>query len=77
MIKSRLQSLIRKKQAQDDRKITYDEIAGATAISKSTLSRIANNQRVRYDAHMLSALCKYFRCNVGDLLEYVPDEECS
>ncbi|MHB8628702.1 MAG: helix-turn-helix domain-containing protein [Aggregatilineales bacterium] len=75
MIVSQLKELILKKQATEGREIAYDEIVAATGISKSTLSRLANNRRVRYDAHVLSELCRYFECGVGDLIKYYPDQD--
>lgn len=75
MIRVKLRDLLFRKQAEESRKITYAEVAAETQISASTLSRIANNHRVRFDTQTLSKLCQFFNCQIGDLLEYSSDEE--
>ena len=49
------------------------DIAQATGISTNTLSRLKNNKNTAYEARTISLICKYFNCQVGDLLEYIPD----
>ncbi len=52
---------------------TAKDIFLKTGISENTLSRMRNNDTVRYDAKTLDLLCKYFNCKVSDLLEFTPD----
>ncbi len=52
---------------------TAKDIFQKTGISENTLSRLRNNDTVRYDAKTLDLLCKYFNCKVSDLLEFTPD----
>lgn len=75
MIHSRLRSLISQKEMRENRRITYREIAGATRIPASTISRLVGDQMTRFETDTLAALCKYFECNVGDILDYQLDEE--
>ncbi len=50
-------------------------IADATGISPATLYNFENSKTTRVDFRVLAALCEYLKCGVGDLLEYVADEE--
>ncbi len=52
---------------------TAKDIFLKTGISENTLSRLRNNDTVRYDAKTLDLLCKYFNCKISDLLEFTPD----
>ena len=52
---------------------TAKDIFQKTGISENTLSRLRNNDTVRYDAKTLDLLCKYFNCKISDLLEFTPD----
>lgn len=74
MIKSHLARLIAKKAKQENRKLSYRTVAKETGLSYSTISRLASNQVKRYTDSMLSSLCGYLACEVGDLLEYEPQE---
>jgi putative transcriptional regulator len=48
-------------------------LAEETGINRKTLTFLVENKIKRYDADVLSRLCKYFGCQVGDILEYVKD----
>jgi len=70
MIKSHLAHLIEEKGKLENRKLSYRTVARETGLSYSTISRLAGNPVNRYTASMLSSLCSYLACGVGDLLEY-------
>ncbi len=72
-IRSRFKLLLAEKELDERRRIPYREIREATGISESAISKLATNTTQRYDADILAALCGYFQCGVGDLLEYIPD----
>ncbi len=74
-IKCKLRFLIKKKEIEEERELTYDIIYEETGIHPATLSALVNDKTRRFDAHVLARLCKYLNCQVGDLLVYVPDEE--
>ena len=48
-------------------------VANATGISTNTLSHWRNNKIAAFEARTINLLCKYFNCQVADLLEYTPD----
>ncbi|MDM8527623.1 helix-turn-helix transcriptional regulator [Anaerolineales bacterium HSG24] len=50
-------------------------VAKETGLSPATLYNFENGRTKRVDYNTLASLCQYFGCEVGDLLEYVEDEE--
>ena len=50
------------------RKIDMKEKSG---ISSNTLAKLGKNENVSMDA--LQKICKALECNIGDIVDYVPD----
>lgn len=73
-IKNRFKILLAQKEAADDRKYTYDDIRKETGISPTTLSNYAQGTVTRFDEPTLVALCKFFDCELAELIEYPPDQ---
>jgi DNA-binding Xre family transcriptional regulator len=46
-----------------------------TGIHRSTLYRIINVPRSNVTAANMDRLCRYFRCSLSDLAEYVEDQQ--
>lgn len=42
-------------------------------LSQSTLQKLRNGQGLSWDN--LETLCKLLECDIGDIIEYVPEEE--
>ena len=59
---------------RDRRKITYDDVLAESGISKSTLTRLANDRAGRVYISTINRLCAYFGCQPGDLFLYVEGE---
>ncbi|HEV8525809.1 MAG TPA: helix-turn-helix domain-containing protein [Terriglobales bacterium] len=57
----------------EKRRVELGEIADATGIHRSTLSRIMNVPGSNVTAANMDRLCRYFECSLGELAEYVPD----
>lgn len=74
MLRFRLKELIADKEFRDGRRITLDEIAKATAIHRTTLSKIANQKGYNTTTDNLDKLCAYFGCRVEQLMEYIPED---
>ncbi|GIK38051.1 MAG: DNA-binding protein [Chloroflexota bacterium] len=74
-IRCKLKLLIAQKEVAEGRRITYRVIFKETGIAESSLSALANNEVTLYAASTLNRLCTYFGCKIGDLLEYIPDEQ--
>lgn len=65
---TRLEELLREKEARDGVKITLEQLADDTKLSYGTILKWAKNQVARYDGDTLATLCEYFACEVGDVL---------
>jgi len=50
-------------------------IASESGASVSTVQGLLNNSMKRLPLDDLAKLCKYFDCQVGDILVYSPDPE--
>lgn len=73
MIRIKLRQLLDDKAFAEGRKITLNEVAEVTGIARATLNRIANIPGYNTTTDNLDALCGYFGCTPGDLLEHIPD----
>lgn len=65
MIKNKLHLLMAEKKLRSINKLAKD-----IGVSAPALYRIYDGTNVRIDYSTLDALCKYFECSLGDLLEY-------
>lgn len=75
MIIVHLENLMRKKAYEDKRKINLNIVAKETGISFPTLHNIVNKKNNSTSTAILDKLCKYFNCEISDLLEYKPNSE--
>ncbi len=73
MIRFRLKELIAEYQYREGRVLTLAEISAATGINRNTLSKIANDRGATVVSSNVDLLCKFFNCQVSDVMEYVPD----
>lgn len=73
MILVELKSVIFKKQLEWGRGITVTEVAEATGISRMTLHRMLKNPAYNASTDHLTKLCNYFRCELSQLVRWVPD----
>lgn len=55
--------------------ITRYELAKRTDVKFQTIDRYYKNRVVRYDSYILDRICAALECSLGDILEYVKDEE--
>ena len=55
------------------RKISAGELAERVGITPANLSILKNNKAIRFST--LMALCHELRCQPGDLLEFVDDQQ--
>lgn len=74
MIRFKLQELIAEKQFKDGRRVTMTELSEATGINRVTLSKLVNHRGYSTVTDSIDKLCKFFGCEVSDVMEYVPDE---
>lgn len=57
------------------RKKGLTELAGEVDITLANLSILKNNKAKAIRLNTLNAICKALKCQPGDILEYVEDEE--
>ena len=55
--------------------ITRYELAKRTEIKFQTIDRYYKNRVVRYDSYILDRICEALGCTLGDIIEYVQDDE--
>ena len=75
MIQCRLRELLAEKGRREQRKITYDDVLARTGISKTTLTRLANDREERVAMSTINRLCTYFNCQPGDLFVHVGETQ--
>ncbi len=73
MIRFKLGEQLEKKQFRDSRRITLQEVSDATAINRSTLSKLLNQKGYSTGTDVLDRLCTYFECSISDLVEHMPE----
>ena len=73
MIRLLVKKLLDDKSFKEKRKITLNQVSEDTGISRATLNRIVNNPGYNTNTDAINALCKYFNCAPGELIEYVED----
>ena len=74
MIRYKLAEMVAKKEYEEGRRISLQEIADSTGINRSTISRMQNPTGHNMTTVNLDLLCEYFKCKIEDLLEHIPSE---
>lgn len=67
-ITSRLRELVAAKAKAENRYISYRKLAAEVGLAPGTVQAWLNNTTTRFDAAPMLAFCRYFGCEVGDLL---------
>lgn len=75
MIRYRLRERISDREFAEGRRITLEEVASETGISRPTLTRITSQRGYSTSVDVLARLCEYFHCDIGDLVQFVPEKE--
>lgn len=55
-----------------DKNLNKTKLHESTGLSQSTITKLAKNENV--NTYILQKLCNYFKCNIGDIVEYIADE---
>ena len=77
MIRFKLRQLITAWEFKEQRRLTLTELAEATGIVRTSLSKMTGPQPFNTTTNNVDALCEFFGCEVGDLLERVPDNHAT
>lgn len=73
MLRYKLKERIADKEFRERRRVTIQEIAEATGITRNTLSKLLNQHGASVRTENLDRLCSYFGCRIEELAEFVPD----
>ena len=71
----KLKEVIADKEFSENRVITLAEIAKETGIHRTTLSKIANERGYNTGTENIDKLCRFFKCEISDILQYLPENE--
>ena len=55
-----------------DKKMKKTDLLQVAGISTTTLARLSKDEMVRMD--VMTRLCKALDCNIGDIMDVLPDE---
>ena len=69
MIRSHLGRLL------GERRLKIAELSRETEIPRNALTLLYRDEASRIDVATIDKLCAFFECEVGDLLEYLPDSD--
>lgn len=75
MIYIQIKEVMQSKMVAWGRRITLNELAKATGISRMTLSRMINNEGYSTVTSHLDRLCAFFDCELHELIRYSPDSQ--
>ena len=56
-----------------DKKMSKSELRDAVSMSSNTLAKMGKDETISMDVIM--RICKELKCDVGDIMEILPDEE--
>lgn len=65
-----IELLARRARKLDRKRISVRQASIETGISYYTLSALVDNKLKEYPAAVLTNLCDYLECNIGDILSY-------
>jgi len=74
MIYIQVKEMMQAKAAVWGRRITLNELAKSTGISRMTLSRMIHNQGYSTVTSHLDKLCQFFECELHELVRYEPGQ---
>jgi len=72
MLRFKIKEQIANKEFAEGRRITIGEVAEAAGIHRMTLSKMINQRGYNTGTENLDRLCKFFDCDIEELVEYVP-----
>ena len=56
-----------------EQKLKIADVARDLSINRGTISRLYKEEFYKVDKDVIDQLCKYFKCQVSDLFEYIED----
>ncbi len=77
MLRFRIKELIADKSFKEGQRITMTRVADESGVNRVSLSKMANQKEFSTVTSNLDLLCAYFKCDIGDLVEYVSEDDYS
>jgi len=74
MIRFKLQERLSDLAFKRGRRVTIEEVAQATGIHRSTLSKMNRPTGANVNTDNLDLLCHFLGCHLHELVEYVPED---
>lgn len=74
MLRFRVRELIADKSFRDGNRVTITSVAEATGINRRVLTSIINERGYNTGTDNVDRLCRFFECQPGEVMQYVPDE---
>lgn len=71
MVKCHLSELMGK------RKLKIVDLARETGLHRNTITLLYKEEAARIEIEVIDKLCGYFGCDIGTLLEYIPDKRAN
>lgn len=71
MVKCHLSELMGK------RKLKIVDLARETGLHRNTITLLYKEEATRIEVDAIDKLCRFFDCDIGTLLEYVPDDSAN
>ena len=56
-----------------DKDLLKKDLRAMTGVSTTTMSRLSKDENV--STEILTKICSALNCDIGDIIEYVPDKE--
>jgi len=56
-------------------KLKVIDVARQTGLHRNTVAALYDERALRIDLDAIEKLCALFECSVGDLFEYIPEEQ--
>lgn len=60
-----------------EHKEKLSDLIRSTGLARNTCSGLYHETTRRLDIETLNAICEHYQCDIGNLLEYVPDQASS
>lgn len=73
MLRFKLRERLTDKEFRERRRITIQEVAAETGITRNTLSKMLGPNGASVRSENIDRLCTYFACRIEEFIEHVPD----
>ena len=58
-----------------EKEINQKTFSKLTGIGENSITRYVNGSFIKIDKDHLEKMCKFFECDISEIIKYVPDEE--